>query len=86
MPQPKEEIVWRKKNKLLVLLNTKSGHYYTLNDVASALWFSMFVDKKPLDEVVELICQNFDNPPERSIIEQDCKSLIEEWTQENLIE
>ena len=45
----KEHIVWRQKKDMLVVLDSLSGHYYTLNPVAMDLWLGCFADNKPLE-------------------------------------
>ena len=82
----KEHIVWRKKKKLLVLLDTKSGCYFTLNATGQDLWLRHIVDGAPLDEVVTEISGKYVSPPENEQILADCKNLINDWSDNQLIE
>lgn len=86
MFKAKKNIVWRKKKKLLVLLDTKSGAYFTLNASGQDLWLGHIVEAKPLHEVVSGIAQRYTNPPTEEQIFADCHKLIAEWHQNQLIE
>lgn len=82
----KEHVVWRKKNDLLVLLDTLSGHYYTLNPVAMELWLGCFSDNKSLDAVIDELTRKFGDAPDIHQVKKDCLESIEFWEKENLIE
>lgn len=86
MYKVKEPIVWRRKQDLLVVLDTQSGFYYTLNKSAQLLWLSMFEEENPLEDAVEYISKSFKNTPDLNQILADCKKLVSEWIDNNLIE
>lgn len=86
MFRAKQHIVWRKKKKLIVLLNTKSGSYFTLNPTAQFLWMNHIVDGTPLEEVVKEISKKYANPPRDEQILADCTKLISDWKDSKLIE
>lgn len=86
MLKAKSHIKWRRKKELLVLLDTVSGCYYTLNHVGQDLWLMHIVDAQPLDEIIEHLIGKYDNPPKREQIEADCQKMIEDWRSNDLVE
>ena len=82
----KEHVVWRQKNDMLVVLNTLSGHYYTLNPVAMDLWLGCFSDNKSLETVIADLSEKYAESPELEDVKKDCLASLEYWQQENLIE
>jgi hypothetical protein len=82
----KKNIVWRNKDNMLVLLDTTTGHYYTVNQTGARLWRDLLERKMSVEQVVEGLRQDFADGPDKSVIRQDCARLIEEWRSENLIE
>lgn len=82
----KEKIVWRKKKDLLVILNTESGSYYTLNEVAQDLWMNHIVDGKDLEASVEKIADSYDGSPATEQIKDDCLKIIDEWKDSDMVE
>lgn len=80
-----EDIVWKTKKDILILLNTTTGHYYTLNQVASTLWNEHINSKKSLDETAETILMMYNNPPSKTEVISDLEEIIAEWKSENLI-
>ena len=86
MLKVKEHIVWRQKNDMLVVLDTLSGHYYTLNPVAMDLWLGCFADNKPLDTVINELTDKYTDAPDVGKIKNDCLESLEYWQVEDLIE
>jgi len=86
MIRAKKHIVWRKKKELLVLLDTVSGCYFTLNPVGQDLWLTHIVDQQPLEQTVDQIAGKYNNPPAKEQILADCHKLIEDWKNNALIE
>jgi hypothetical protein len=82
----KEHIVWRQKNDMLVVLDTLSGHYYTLNPVAMDLWLGCFADNKPLETVISELTDKYTDAPDTREIKSDCLESLEYWQEEKLIE
>ena len=86
MWKSKEHVVWRIKGELLVILDTVSGHYYTLNEVAVDLWRGLFEEKKSLEAVIGEIHSRYQNVPQRAELEADCRESLAYWAAEGLIE
>jgi len=86
MWKSKEHVVWRIKGDLLVILNTVSGHYYTLNEVAVELWRGLFEEKKSFEAVVGDIRSRYPDSPELAGLEADCQESLAYWAAEGLIE
>lgn len=86
MLKAKEKIVWRKKKDLLVLLDTESGNYYTLNETAQDLWMSHIVNGQGLEIAMGEIAKKYVNSPSSEQIEADCQLLIEDWKKNELVE
>jgi hypothetical protein len=85
MFKAQQHVVWRKKKKLLVLLDTKSGSYFTLNNTGQDLWMKHIVDGHPLDQVVREISSRYVNSPGEQQIFSDCNKLIDDWRSNELI-
>ena len=86
MLKAKEKVVWRKKKDLLVLLDTESGNYYTLNETAQDLWMAYIVNGQSLDMVIGDITKKYVESPSSEQIESDCQLLIEDWKKNELVE
>ena len=86
MLKAKEKIVWRKKKELLVILDTDSGHYFTLNETAQDLWMSHIVGGKTLEEAAAEIAGKYSDPPPVSEICRECGLIIVEWLENGLVE
>ncbi len=66
----------------LVLLNPKSGEYYTLEAVGTRVW-QLCDGKRPIAEIAAIIAQEYDQSPE--IIESDVMELVKELMDEELV-
>jgi hypothetical protein len=86
MFKAKVHVVWRKKKKLLVLLDTKSGSYFTLNNTGQDLWMKHIVNDQPISEVIKEISAKYTNSPGEAQILSDCEKLIASWKSNDLIE
>ena len=86
MLKSKQQVVWRSKGDLLVVLDTVSGHYYTLNQVAAMLWRGLFEKNQSLPGVVEEMVVTYPSGPTPAQIDLDCREAIAFWTQEGLVE
>ena len=49
----KSDVVWRKSQETLVLLNTSSGLYYTVNPTGAMLWTSLVEKQESFDQAVK---------------------------------
>lgn len=56
-----------------VILDPDSGHYYSLNAVATVAWQRLREGPATLGELVTLVCERFDVTPMR------CRPDLEEW-------
>jgi hypothetical protein len=86
MWKSKEHVVWRIKGDLLVVLDTVSGHYYTLNKVAGDLWRGLFAEKKSFEAVISDIRSHYPDAPDAAQLEADCRESVDYWVAEKLIE
>jgi coenzyme PQQ biosynthesis protein PqqD len=66
----------------LVLLNPKSGEYYTLEAVGTRVW-QLCDGKRTIAEIAATIAQEFDESP--AIIENDVIELVKELMDEELV-
>jgi hypothetical protein len=82
----KEHVVWRIKGDLLVVLDTVSGHYYTLNETAVALWRGLFVEGKAFETVISDIGSCYPDAPTLAQVEAECRETLDYWAAEKLIE
>ena len=86
MWKQKEHVVWRVQGELLVVLDTATGHYFTLNEVAVHLWRGLFEEKKNFAEVLDAIRAKYPNPPATAQLEADCREAIDYWIAEKLVD
>lgn len=86
MIKPKDQVVWRKKGDLLVVLDTASGCYFTLNASAMDLWLGLLEEGVTLAQVVERIAAKFAEPPAAEQVEADCRRMLAEWQSSGLVE
>ena len=86
MYRPKDNVVWRKKSDMLVLLNTATGQYYTVNQTGADLWDKLAVKSMTLDQALEEISAGYANAPDSAAIAADCGKMLREWVEESLFE
>ncbi|MDY6793198.1 MAG: PqqD family protein [Thermodesulfobacteriota bacterium] len=74
-----ENIAWRNVNDEIVILNLKSGEYFTLNDVAQCIWKAI-TDEKSVEEIKVKIIDEYDVSHEKADreIEDFISSMIEQ--------
>ena len=60
-----ENIAWRNVNDEIVILDLKSGEYFTLNDVAQCIWKSI-TDEKSVEEIKVKIIDEYDVSHEKA--------------------
>lgn len=65
-----------------VLLNLKSGRYYTLNVVGSSVW-DMCKGEHSLEEILSIVCDRFDVAAQQA--QDDIGELIMQLEQEELL-
>lgn len=74
-----ENIAWRNVNDEIVILNLKSGEYFTLNDVGQVIWTAI-TDEKNVEEIKMKIIDEYDVSKEKATgdIMQFITGMIEE--------
>jgi hypothetical protein len=77
-----ENIAWRNVNDEVVILNLKSGEYYTLNDVGQFVWLAV-ADKRNMEEIRQKVVDTFDVSPEKA--SEDIESFISRMLDEGLL-
>ncbi|MCP4216185.1 MAG: PqqD family protein [bacterium] len=60
-----EQVTWKILKSGTVLLNLKTGDYYTLNETASEIWNLVLEDKKK-DEIISAVCDIYDISKEQA--------------------
>jgi hypothetical protein len=86
MIKAKDQIVWRKKGDLLVVLDTGSGAYFTLNATAMDLWIGVVEEGGGLEAVAGRIAEKYGEAPVRAQVEADCRRMLGEWQSAGLVE
>ncbi len=77
-----ENIAWRNVNEEIVILDLKSGEYFTLNDVGQFIWLAV-ADQKNVGEIRRIVVAEFDVSPEKA--SEDIKKFITEMLEEGLL-
>ena len=77
-----QDISWRDINGELILLNIKTGGYFTLNDTARIVWLAI-MEGKYIDYMVKQIKQDFQE--EEAIIISDINKFIVSMRESSLI-
>ena len=77
-----ENIAWRNVNNEIVILNLKSGEYYTLNDVGQIIWLEV-ANQKSVEEIKSKLILEFDVSPDTAA--QDIKTFISKMVDEGLL-
>ena len=58
-----DNIAWRNINEEVVILNLKSGEYFTLNDVGRFVWLAI-TDRNNIEEICQKVVDTFAVSPE----------------------
>jgi len=77
-----ENFAWRNVNDEIIILNLKSGEYFTLNDVAQCIW-SAVTEEKSVEEIKVKIIDEYDVSTERA--ERDIDNFIAGMIEQGLI-
>jgi hypothetical protein len=77
-----ENIAWRNVNEEVVILNLKSGEYFTLNDVGQFVWLAV-ADQKNIEEIRQKVVDAFDVSPEKA--SEDIEAFISRMLDEGLL-
>lgn len=79
-----KNIVRRKLENEVVILNLKNGLYYVLNDTAGSIWDGLFVDNRSAAQVVGSIAGEY-RTADKNVIQKDMNEQLDYWLKENLI-
>ncbi len=77
------DVSWRDVNDETIILNLKSGEYFTLNDTGKFLWKGICENKQPR-ELVLLLAQDYNLKPEE--VEPDVLDFITGLMQKDVFE
>ena len=80
----REDVVWREKENVCIVLNTSTGSYFTLNLVGTLLWKGLIGQQKSLDAIVDEL-SSLTGAPGKEQVTTDCRILVETWLDESLI-
>lgn len=86
MYKAQEHIVHRKKGDLLVVLDTRNGHYYTFNTTAVDIWMDLVEGGKSIETVLTALQDKYDETPDEQQLRSEVDNLLQVWTARGLIE
>ena len=76
---------WKKIKDLVVVVNLKTGAYYSLNRTASTIWEHL-VSGKNIEEVKQSLIDTFDTGDvSEEMLATDISGSIDEWIANGLI-
>ena len=78
-----ENVSWKQLGDRIVAVDTTTGDYYTLNEVASSIWRGVS-DNKSTDDIVALILEEYDNT-DAEAVRRDIEAQIAQWKEMKLI-
>lgn len=79
-----ENISWKKLEDSVVIVNTDSGMYYTLNATASLIWISI-MDNMPVEDIFLLFENSYKEVDKQGVLE-DIQESIQYWMDEKIIQ
>jgi hypothetical protein len=80
----KEQLIWRTlENDETVILNIKSGAYYSLNKVGTYIW-KLLINGSSIKEVIHKIAEEY--KLDEKDVRTDVIHFIDEMNSENLID
>jgi len=77
-----ENFAWRNVNDEIIILNLKSGEYFTLNDVAQCIWTAV-TEEKSVEEIKVKIIDEYDVSAEKA--ERDIDDFITGMIEQGLL-
>lgn len=80
--KPTQNVAWRDVNNEIVILDLKSGEYYTLNSVGQFIWKTA-MQNMPLTAIKQALIDEFNVDPERA--EQDLQAFITAMIKEGML-
>lgn len=78
-----KDVVWRRIDDKVIILNLSTSHYYTLELVGIRIW-ELCEERRNLEEIAELIAREFSAPIKR--VKRDLIDLVLDIKNEGLIE
>lgn len=82
MYRASDKASWKEMEGLVIVVDTDTGSYYSLNETASAIWSEIALGKSPA-ETAEAVSARFEVDAET--LDNDINSCIQEWINEGLI-
>lgn len=80
--KPTDKTSWKEMDGLVIVVDTASGAYFSLNKTASAIWQAM-ASLNNIEQVKKDIKDKF--KVEEEILNQDIASCIDSWKSKRLI-
>ncbi|OGS22106.1 MAG: hypothetical protein A3J83_03800 [Elusimicrobia bacterium RIFOXYA2_FULL_40_6] len=80
--KPNEEIIWRKTDEEIVLLNKTSGWYYSLDKIGSEIWL-MLNQNKSLEKIAASIAKKYGITQQKAL--KDTNDLIKNLKKEKIL-
>lgn len=77
-----EDIIWKAVDDEILLLDTASAYYFSLNETGSEIW-KLLNDGKDADEIADVLCERYD--ADRSTICSDIAELLRELQSQNIL-
>ncbi|HLZ23947.1 MAG TPA: PqqD family protein [Ktedonobacterales bacterium] len=81
-PQHGKHVVVKQGKNELMLLNSRTGHYYTLDDVGITIW-NLCDGTRTVSEIVAAVIQEYDAPA--ATVEADVLELLKDLADEQLV-
>jgi hypothetical protein len=80
----KNDISWKLLKDSVVVVNTTTGVYYTLNPTASVIWQNL-IESGSTSGIADKMCEIFDNI-DKDTIQNDIDECVTFWKAEEIIE
>lgn len=78
-----KKVAWRLLDDEVVIVNTDTSFYYTLNGTGTYMWSILDKEKKTLQEIVKKIAAHYGK--DENSIAGDVKKILKDLVRENLI-
>jgi hypothetical protein len=81
-PQRNQDVLARRGESEMILLDVQSGCYYTLDDVGARIW-DLCDGSASVSDIVAAVCGEYEAAPET--VETDVLELLGELSRERLV-
>jgi hypothetical protein len=81
-PNKRDQVLARQTSGGLVVLDPKSGHYYSLDEVGARIW-ELSDGTRTVSEIVATLCREYDALA--ATVEEDALELLGELADEELV-